>query len=176
MSLVAISLARIGTIVGIVVGGLAILGVILGPYRNRPRLRLDVHRDYGLDVGSVSFTVHVYNDGRSTVNDIRMVSRVGGEVVGERPGLVHVRSGDPPADARIPIPEPEYVVRRPDGTLDFPRGGPEFCASYRYLGWRWKKCEPWPWPSAPSRTPAASLLAGSGRSSRSGGSSDNSRR
>jgi len=139
------NLTTIGTVVGIVVGGLAVLGAIFGPYRNRPRLRLHVHRDPGGDAGSLSFTVHVYNDGNSTVNNIRMVARVGGAVVGERAdGLVHVRAGDPPADARIPIPEPEYVVRQADGTLDFPRGAAEFCALYRYLGRDREKCEPYP--------------------------------
>jgi hypothetical protein len=144
VSLLAISLATIGVIVGIVAGGLAILGVILGPYRNRPRLRLRVYRDYGLAAGSLSFTVHVFNDGRSTVNNIRMVAQVGNDIVGENAGLVHIRPHDPLADTRISIPEPEFVIRRDDETLDFPRGEPVFCAFYRYLGWRWKKCEPWP--------------------------------
>jgi hypothetical protein len=149
------NLTTVSIVVGIVAGIVIIGGAILVPYRNRPRLRLDVHRDYGLGAGSLSFTVHVYNDGRPTVNNIRWVSRIGGEVVGERPGLVHVRSGDPPADARIPIPAPEYVVRGEDGTLTFPRGDPEFCACYRYC-WRDREtCEPWPRPSVAKAQPEA---------------------
>jgi hypothetical protein len=143
--LLADTLTTVGTAVGIVVGLIGIVVFVLGPYRNRPRLRLHVHREAANDAGSLSFTVHVYNDGASTVNNIRMVSRVGGEVVGERAeGLVHIHASPAPADARISIPSPEYVVRRDDGTLDFPCGDAEFCACYRYYGLSRKKCEPYP--------------------------------
>ena len=141
----AINLATVGVLVGIVVGILGIGGAILGPYRSRPRLRLHVHRDFGLGDSSLVFTVHVWNDGGSVANNVRVVACIAGEVRGENATLVHARPQDPPmVDTRIPIPTPEFVVRRNDGTFDFPRGEPVFCACYRYYGWPCKKREPWP--------------------------------
>jgi hypothetical protein len=131
-------------VLGIVAGVVIILGALLGPVRRRPRLRLHVHRDVGHGASSLVFTVHRRNDGGSTANDVRVVALVSGEVRGENAGRVHVRPQDPVVDTRIPIPSPEFVVRRDDGRLDFPRGEPVFCACYRCFGWRCKACEPWP--------------------------------
>jgi hypothetical protein len=141
---VAINLVTVGVLVGIVAGVVTTLAVVLGPLRSRPKLRLHVHRDFGLGTASLVFTVHVFNDGGSTANNVRVVSLIGGEVRGENAGRVHVRPQDPVIDTRIPIPSPEFVVRQDDGTLDFPKGEPVFCACYRYFGWRWRACEPWP--------------------------------
>ena len=144
MSLVAITLATVGVVVGIVAGVVVILGALLGPFRSRPRLRLHVHRDAGADTSSQVFTVHLRNDGGRTAINVRVIAVISGTVRGENAERVHVRPQDPLVDTRIPIPSPDFVVRRDDGTFDFPRGEPVFCAWFRYYGWRWKACEPWP--------------------------------